>query len=192
MRSRFSPSCSEWRAGLLPGKPGRKSPGRPQTNGHPQCASQRNQRFLGGALPGSGAPAIFCMLEAGDQVAADGRLLEAVKPTAAGVGPDRRSPGRQQTGTRYCCPLRPPGRTQKSSVSGHRGGAGAGRVLVTAHRHENRTGPHRRHAAVGETEPTPLQQRMDQLGNVLVTGSLILVAIVVISGVRHLWWLGSL
>lgn len=33
-----------------------------------------------------------------------------------------------------------------------------------------------------ESEPTPLQQRMSQLGNVLVSGSLILVAIVVIGG----------
>lgn len=33
-----------------------------------------------------------------------------------------------------------------------------------------------------QSEPTPLQQRMTQLGNVLVTGSLILVAIVVVSG----------
>jgi Ca2+-transporting ATPase len=38
-----------------------------------------------------------------------------------------------------------------------------------------------------ETEPTPLQQRMDQLGKTLVTGSLILVAIVVLGGV----WQGS-
>lgn len=34
-----------------------------------------------------------------------------------------------------------------------------------------------------ESEPTPLQQRMTQLGNVLVTGSLILVAIVIVFGV---------
>ncbi|MBD0308701.1 MAG: HAD-IC family P-type ATPase, partial [Microcoleus sp. T1-bin1] len=33
-----------------------------------------------------------------------------------------------------------------------------------------------------ESEPTPLQQRMSQLGNVLVSGALILVAIVVIGG----------
>lgn len=33
-----------------------------------------------------------------------------------------------------------------------------------------------------ESEPTPLQQRMTQLGNVLVTGSLILVAIVIVAG----------
>ncbi|MGM3306336.1 cation-translocating P-type ATPase [Anabaena sp. WFMT] len=34
-----------------------------------------------------------------------------------------------------------------------------------------------------ESEPTPLQQRMTQLGNVLVSGSLILVAIVVVGGI---------
>jgi Ca2+-transporting ATPase len=33
-----------------------------------------------------------------------------------------------------------------------------------------------------ESEPTPLQQRMEQLGNVLVSGSLVLVAIVVVGG----------
>ncbi len=36
-----------------------------------------------------------------------------------------------------------------------------------------------------EDEPTPLQQRMDQLGKVMVTGSLILVALVVGGGVLH-------
>ncbi|MGB3512526.1 MAG: cation-translocating P-type ATPase [Microcoleaceae cyanobacterium] len=39
-----------------------------------------------------------------------------------------------------------------------------------------------------ESEPTPLQKRMAQLGNVLVTGSLILVAIVVVSGVIRAGW----
>jgi Ca2+-transporting ATPase len=34
-----------------------------------------------------------------------------------------------------------------------------------------------------ETEPTPLQQRMGQLGNVLVTGALVLVALVVVGGI---------
>jgi Ca2+-transporting ATPase len=36
-----------------------------------------------------------------------------------------------------------------------------------------------------ESEPTPLQKRMTQLGNVLVTGSLILVALVVIGGTLY-------
>ncbi len=39
-----------------------------------------------------------------------------------------------------------------------------------------------------ESEPTPLQKRMTQLGNVLVTGSMILVAIVVVSGVIRAGW----
>ncbi len=37
-----------------------------------------------------------------------------------------------------------------------------------------------------ETEPTLLQQRMDQLGNVLVTGALVLVFIVVTAGTIRL------
>ncbi|MEN9213880.1 MAG: cation-translocating P-type ATPase [Gloeomargarita sp. DG02_4_bins_56] len=36
-----------------------------------------------------------------------------------------------------------------------------------------------------EVEPTPLQRRMDQLGNVLVTGALILVALVVLGGTLY-------
>lgn len=39
-----------------------------------------------------------------------------------------------------------------------------------------------------EAEPTPLQRRMTQLGNVLVTGSLILVALVVGGGVLQAGW----
>jgi Ca2+-transporting ATPase len=39
-----------------------------------------------------------------------------------------------------------------------------------------------------ESEPTPLQARMDQLGNTLVTGSLILVALVVVGGVLQAGW----
>ncbi|MGL4622323.1 MAG: cation-translocating P-type ATPase, partial [Chroococcidiopsis sp.] len=39
-----------------------------------------------------------------------------------------------------------------------------------------------------ESEPTPLQQRMSQLGNVLVAGAMILVALVVIGGVWRLGW----
>ncbi|MEX0267684.1 cation-translocating P-type ATPase [Leptolyngbyaceae cyanobacterium UHCC 1019] len=39
-----------------------------------------------------------------------------------------------------------------------------------------------------ESEPTPLQQRMDQLSKVLVTGALVLVAIVVFGGILYLGW----
>lgn len=39
-----------------------------------------------------------------------------------------------------------------------------------------------------ESEPTPLQQRMGQLGNVLVTGSLILVVLVVVGGLLKSGW----
>ena len=39
-----------------------------------------------------------------------------------------------------------------------------------------------------ESEPTPLQQRMSQLGNVLVAGAMVLVALVVLGGVLRLGW----
>lgn len=60
---------------------------------------------------------------------------------------------------------------------------GRGKVLVT------NTGMHTELGKIAamlqsvESEPTPLQQRMTQLGNVLVSGSLVLVAIVVIGGI---------
>lgn len=43
-----------------------------------------------------------------------------------------------------------------------------------------------------ENEPTPLQQRMTQLGNVLVTGSLVLVAFVVVGGIIQARGFGNL
>jgi Ca2+-transporting ATPase len=39
-----------------------------------------------------------------------------------------------------------------------------------------------------ESEPTPLQQRMSQLGNVLVTGAMVLVGLVVLGGVLSQGW----
>jgi P-type Ca2+ transporter type 2C len=39
-----------------------------------------------------------------------------------------------------------------------------------------------------ESEPTPLQERMDQLSKVLVAGALVLVAIVVFGGILYLGW----
>jgi len=39
-----------------------------------------------------------------------------------------------------------------------------------------------------EAEPTPLQQRMDQLSKALVTGAMILVALVVFGGIAYLGW----
>jgi Ca2+-transporting ATPase len=59
---------------------------------------------------------------------------------------------------------------------------GRGTVLVTHIGMETELGRIAQLIQSVETEPTPLQQRMGQLGNVLVSGSLVLVALVVVLG----------
>ena len=59
---------------------------------------------------------------------------------------------------------------------------GRAKILVTNTGMQTELGKIAAMLQAGESEPTPLQQRMTQLGNVLVTGSLILVAIVVVGG----------
>lgn len=59
---------------------------------------------------------------------------------------------------------------------------GRAKVVVTATGMDTELGKIAQMLCEVETEPTPLQQRMTQLGNILVSGSLILVALVVIGG----------
>ncbi|MEA5571447.1 cation-translocating P-type ATPase [Calothrix sp. UHCC 0171] len=67
---------------------------------------------------------------------------------------------------------------------------GRGKVLVTNTGMTTELGKIAEMLQSVESEPTPLQQRMTQLGNVLVTGSLILVAIVIIAGMLHGYFTG--
>jgi Ca2+-transporting ATPase len=59
---------------------------------------------------------------------------------------------------------------------------GRGTVLITATGMKTELGKIAEMLQGVESEPTPLQRRMTQLGNVLVSGSLILVAIVIVGG----------
>ncbi len=59
---------------------------------------------------------------------------------------------------------------------------GRGTVLVTGTGMNTELGKIASNLQSVEAEPTPLQRRMTQLGNALVTGSLILVAIVIVAG----------
>jgi P-type Ca2+ transporter type 2C len=133
-------------------------------------------------------PGDILLIEAGDQVAADGRLLESSNLqlresalTGEAQGVNKQAPITLAAET--------PLADRKNLVfAGTEVVQGRGRVLVT---HTGMTTELGRIAAMiqgVETEPTPLQQRMTQLGKVLVTGSLILVAIVVGSGVAFGGW----
>ncbi|MBW4522387.1 MAG: cation-translocating P-type ATPase [Scytolyngbya sp. HA4215-MV1] len=127
-------------------------------------------------------PGDIILLEAGVQISADGRLLNesnlqvreaALTGEAEAVNKDAsvQLPEDSSVGDRINLVF------QGTEVV-----QGRGTVLVTATGMRTELGKIAALLQSVESEPTPLQQRMGQLGNVLVTGSLILVAIVVIFG----------
>ncbi|MGJ3249380.1 MAG: cation-translocating P-type ATPase [Elainellaceae cyanobacterium] len=130
-------------------------------------------------------PGDIMLLEAGVQVAADGRLVEeanlqvresALTGEAESVNKDANLvlPDDTSLGDRLNLVF------QGTEVV-----QGRATVLVTRTGMETELGQIATMLKTVESEPTPLQRRMTQLGNVLVSGSLILVAIVVIGGVLY-------
>lgn len=133
-------------------------------------------------------PGDIMLVEAGVQVAADGRLLEtrnlqiaestltgeatAVAKDADAVLSDNASLG-DRTNLLF----------QGTEVV-----QGRAKAIVTKIGMETEIGRIAAMIQAVETEPTPLQQRMTQLGNVLVGGSLALVALVVVVGVLRSGW----
>lgn len=128
-------------------------------------------------------PGDLMLLEAGMQVAADGRLLLASNlyiREAALTGESEaihKQPGLTLTndaalGDRINLVF------QSTDVL-----QGRGTVLVTRTGMQTEIGRIASLLQSVESEPTPLQQRMEQLGNVLVSSSLILVGVVVLGGI---------
>ncbi|MEA5496254.1 cation-translocating P-type ATPase [Limnoraphis robusta] len=127
-------------------------------------------------------PGDIMFLEAGVQVAADGRLLEAQNlqvREATLTGEAEAVSKRAETELAADASL---GDQINMVFQGTEVVGGRGKVLVTDTAMKTQLGQIAAMLQSVETEPTPLQQRMSQLGNVLVTGSLLLVAIVVIGG----------
>lgn len=127
-------------------------------------------------------PGDLMLLEAGVQVSADGRLLESSnlqvreaaltgEAQAANKRAEIELPDDTQLGDRI-----------NLVYQGTEIVQGRGTVLVTGTGMKTELGRIAELLQSVETEPTPLQQRMTQLGNVLVSGSLALVALVVIGG----------
>lgn len=128
-------------------------------------------------------PGDIMLLEAGVQVAADGRLIEeqnlqvresALTGEAEAVSKDAKLLLEEDAslGDRLNCVY------QGTEVV-----QGRAKVVVTKTGMLTELGKIATLLQDVETEDTPLQQRMTQLGNVLVSGSLVLVALVVIVGV---------
>jgi len=133
-------------------------------------------------------PGDVMLLEAGVQIAADGRLLEAANlyvRESALTGEAEAALKRAEGVLADDTPL---GDRINLVFQGTEVTQGRAAAVVTG------TGQHTELGRIAtmlqsvETEPTPLQRRMTQLGNVLVTGSLLLVALVVGGGVLQAGW----
>ncbi|MBW4455761.1 MAG: cation-translocating P-type ATPase [Nostoc indistinguendum CM1-VF10] len=128
-------------------------------------------------------PGDVMLLEAGMQIAADGRLIEQsnLQVRESALTGEAQSVNKQAT-------LKLPEEADLGDrinlvFQGTEVIQGRGKVLVTNTGMTTELGKIATMLQSVQSEPTPLQQRMTQLGNVLVTGSLILVAIVVVGGV---------
>lgn len=127
-------------------------------------------------------PGDVVLLEAGGQVPADGRLLNAANLQVREAA---------LTGEAEAVIKQPEAILPEESALGDRINLvfqgtevlqGRGTVLVTQTGMQTELGRIASLIQSVEAEPTPLQQRMAQLGNVLVSGSLVLVALVVAVG----------
>ncbi|MBR8837780.1 MAG: cation-transporting P-type ATPase [Stigonema ocellatum SAG 48.90 = DSM 106950] len=135
------------------------------------------------ALGSTLVPGDVILLEAGVQIAADGRLLEESnlqirESTLTGEA----LAVNKQTDLQLA-PETPLGDRLNLVYQGTEVVQGRAKVIVTRTGMQTELGRIATMLQSVETEPTPLQQRLSQLGNVLVFGSLILVAVVVIGGI---------
>ncbi len=130
-------------------------------------------------------PGDIILLEAGVQVSADGRLIEesnlqvreaALTGEAQAVNKDAEIHLQEET---------PLGDRINLVYQGTEVVHGRGKAIITGTGMRTELGKIAEMLQSVESEPTPLQQRMTQLGNVLVTGSLILVGIVIVGGMLH-------
>lgn len=127
-------------------------------------------------------PGDIMLLEAGVQVSADARLIEAsnLQVREAALTGEAHAVNKQVE-----VPLQedtPLGDRINLVYQGTEVVHGRGTAVVTGTGMRTELGKIAEMLQAVESEPTPLQQRMTQLGNVLVTGSLILVALVIVGG----------
>ncbi|NJO75024.1 MAG: cation-translocating P-type ATPase [Leptolyngbyaceae cyanobacterium RM1_406_9] len=130
-------------------------------------------------------PGDIVLLEAGGQIPADGRLLETVNlrvREAALTGEAQPVSKIAQAVLEADVPL---GDRTNVAFQGTEVLQGRGVLLVTATGMSTELGRVAAMLQDVESEPTPLQRRMGFLGNVLVSGALILVAVVVFASVTQ-------
>ena len=133
-------------------------------------------------------PGDIMYLEAGVQVAADGRLVEAVNLQVQESALTGEATAAGKRANVLLVENAPLGDRANMVFQGTEVLQGRGLVVVSATGMQTELGKIAALLQGVETEPTPLQARMTQLGNVLVSSSLVLVAIVVVGGGYFLGW----
>jgi len=133
-------------------------------------------------------PGDLMLLEAGVQIASDGFLLEEQNLKVREAALTGEAEGVEKRAGIQLAEDAPLGDRLNVVYQGTEVINGRAKVVVTNTGMKTELGKIAIMLQSVETEPTPLQQRMTQLGNVLVSGSLILVAIVVLGGVIASGW----
>lgn len=128
-------------------------------------------------------PGDIMLVEAGTQLAADGRLIEAANLQVREAALTGEAEAVMKDSAALLEAKAPLGDRINIVFRGTEIVQGRGVVVVTQTGMQTELGRIARLIQGVESEPTPLQNRMSQLGNVLVTGSLILVALVVVGGI---------
>jgi Ca2+-transporting ATPase len=123
------------------------------------------------------------LVEAGTQLAADGRLIEAVNLQVREAALTGEAEAVTKDASVLLDAKAPLGDRTNIVFRGTEIVQGRGVVVITQTGMQTELGRIASLIQGVESEPTPLQNRMSNLGNVLVSGSLILVAIVVVGGI---------
>ncbi len=130
-------------------------------------------------------PGDIVLMEAGSQVSADGRLLEAVNMRVREAALTGEAQPVTKSPTALVAEDASLGDRNNMAFQGTEVLQGRGTLLVTATGMRTELGRVATLLQGVESEPTPLQRRMTQLGNVLVSGALALVAVVVLVSVAR-------
>ncbi len=133
-------------------------------------------------------PGDVVLLEAGDQVAADGRLIEAATLQARESALTGEATGVEKRAKEKLSPDIALADRKNLVFQGTEIVHGRGKMLVTRTGMETELGRIADMIQSVSVLATPLQRRLKQLGNTLVIGSLTLVTIVVVGGVLASGW----
>jgi P-type Ca2+ transporter type 2C len=130
-------------------------------------------------------PGDIMQVEAGVQVAADGRILEAANLQIRESALTGEAQAANKQAHKVLPADAPLGDRINLVYQGTEVVQGRGTIVVTGTGMQTELGKIATMLQDVENEPTPLQQRMDQLSNTLVLGAMILVGLVVVGGIAY-------